>query len=397
MRLRNGKTYSFRWFANRQGRNNSDKKQQIKTEKMATGSGSGSGSTGAPVYTVINARSSIQNFQGKVNGTLTQGVEAWISSIEAHLAGKRITDEYLALQEAKSFIDYQKGDVGKWCRTISFTECNSWTDFKTLVRHIYGGNKTQDEVLMLSDIFRMMDRGNNSLLTNTSLVGDRLVEYTSVLADSEWVNDDKNLTMKMFRKLIQLAMMAAQVPSAITKSFDDDLTKNSSEVDVMDLIIKHADKVPDLDPSIVNDIEKPKKTMIGAVTEKRYNTKNTGSTGDRLKSNITCYNCNRPGHIKSECNSRYCSLHKTSAHSYAQCRARNNSGRFKRQYIANKQYGNNQNRSYQQNRSQPNNSYNSNRPKQQGQTTAPIQQEQGVQPLTPDSNFSGGQNTDRVT
>ena len=85
--------------------------------------------------------------------------------------------------------------------------------------------------------------------------------------------------------------------------------------------------------------------------------------------------------MRNECRSKYCSYHKTNTHSDAECRSRGNSGKPKKQF----------------NRQTKSNNAGNNKPKQQGQTSASVTQEQGVQPLSPDTNFSGGQSQEKGT
>ena len=61
-------------------------------------------------HSITNFKSGIEPFAGKVNGTLVQGVEIFIESVENHLANRRITDPHDRFVEAKAHLNLSRGD-----------------------------------------------------------------------------------------------------------------------------------------------------------------------------------------------------------------------------------------------------------------------------------------------
>ena len=73
--------------------------------------------------TIINARAGVTPFCGKESGELKQSVENFISSIDSLIVTKGLTDKTLVLNEAKSYLEFSKGDLAYWSRSISFRNC----------------------------------------------------------------------------------------------------------------------------------------------------------------------------------------------------------------------------------------------------------------------------------
>lgn len=259
MRLRSGRVYSYRFQDHLENRRAARRLNKKMTPPSPGGSSPPNPApTQNPVLTVVNARSAIVPFAGRVNGFLTQGVESWISSVDVHLTAKSITDQSLQLQEAKSFTDYAKGDAGAYLRGISFKETVTWDDFKTKLRSIYGSEDTLDEVLALRNVIKVAFMTNLSVVDRAALIGDRLEEYNGQFDVSSWVNGNAHLSSRSLCRLVYLTLITAMLPEPLIKCFDEKLTSDSTELDIYRQIRKHLSKCTDLDPSLVQAFTKQK-------------------------------------------------------------------------------------------------------------------------------------------
>ena len=298
MRLRSGKIIQYRIF---------------KSVKMTPPAGS------QATTTVITARAGVTPFAGRENGVLKQSVECFISSIDSLIASKGLTDPALILNEAKSFFDFSKGDLGAWSRSLSFARCTTWDGLKTELRKIYGTYSEVGLVRDLSEILRLADRGGESMITNNARINDRLIEFINKIRGSDWVTGD-TISLDNFQILLQLGLNLASLPPALVNCFDEKLDNHSTETSIMELIRKHRGKLPNFDNTIVDGKVKTKNRQdiesVNYVGPKTYQGNNVHGPA------ITCNNCKKKGHIARDCNTHYCGRHNTTGHSYRNCNSR---------------------------------------------------------------------------
>ena len=271
--------------------------------------------------TIINARSGVTPFCGRENGELKQSVENFITSVESLIVTKGLKDKQFILNEAKSYLDFSKGDLSHWARTISFRNCNDWETLRCFLRKVYGGYSDIGLVRDMGSILRHVDRGGFSMVANGAKINDRMLEFIAKIKNSDWVSDD-TITLDNFAVLIQLGLVMASLPEPLVNCFDKPLTKDSSETDIMDQVVKHKGKIADFDVSILDGKESMGKTKkkenvqeIGVVNI----TENTSRSSVNARGNVTCHNCGRKGHVIRDCYARFCSTHNTVNHSYMNC------------------------------------------------------------------------------
>ena len=137
-------------------------------------------------FTIVT-HSAIQPFCGMVNGRMPQPVESFIDSLQAHLIAKNITDDSMAYQEARSFLDFVKGDLGDWARTFSFKVCSTWSGLKTLLRKAYAAEVETDAVLFHRNIIKQTDRKGRGVVRCAAEISDKLIELADRLKSSTWV------------------------------------------------------------------------------------------------------------------------------------------------------------------------------------------------------------------
>ena len=278
--------------------------------------------------TIISARAGVTPFCGREGNELKQSVENFITSIESLVATKGLKDKQLIRNEAKSFFDYSKGDLSYWARTISFRSCNDWETLKCFLRKVYGGYSDIGLVRDMGSILRHVNRAGYSMVANGAKINDRMLEFLSKIKNSDWVTGDA-IALADFATLIQLGLVMASLPEPLVNCFDKPLTKNSTEIDIMEQVVKHKGKVADFDLTILDGKEAVGKTKrkegaqeIGVVNV----TDNIARSSVNTRNNVTCHNCNRRGHVIRDCYARYCSTHNTAGHAYMNCWGR--SGRL---------------------------------------------------------------------
>ena len=338
MRTRSGRVYSYRYFdrIERNRRLNRIVKVKIDHSNMAppvTPSPSGSG---AMRYTIVT-KSSICPFAGYVNGKLPQGVESFVEAVDAHLLAKNITDEREAYLEARSYLDFSKGDLSSWSRTIAFKLCKTWSDLKTSLRQAYAKTPEQDCVLFIREIIKNTDRKGRSIVATAAQTSDMLLELTEKIKGTPWVEQTGDVTKITLGKLIlllQLAFTTAALPDRLVALFDEDLDENSSELTILDQIRRHKSKLPDLDPSILvsADNKSNESSSIALVSNKPFTRNHQDS-----RSSVQCFNCGKLGHLARNCHAFFCSIHNSRAHKYQNCMAR--SGNNRQQRVGNQNGG----------------------------------------------------------
>ena len=298
--------------------------------------------------TVVNTRSAITPFQGRIDGVVNQSVESWIQSVEAHLVSNNIQDDALMIQAAKSFMDLARGDLQYFVRSKYFESCTTWESVKSFLREIYGGDRFNTANMLLRSLILMSDRRGSSFIQNSAQIYDRTKEVIQRLSHTEWATtptDAGKATSGYFissanlQSLLLLAVQLASLPDALVNTFDVELGPDSSEKDILRQIVKHKGKIENLDPTIMK--QAPRNT----------NSKYIAATNQRLQRTteqnpyIKCTNCQRMGHLKRDCTTQYCAYHNTTNHKWNQCRAQG----FTPKKNFNQQ---NTNRGYQQQRSQ---------------------------------------------
>ena len=326
--------------------------------------------------TVVNTRSAITPFHGRIDGNISQSVESWIGSVEAHLVSNNIIEEELRIQAAKSFMDLAKGDLQDWVRSKYFESCSTWEALKSFLREIYGGDRFNTANMLIRSLILMSNRQGLSFIQNNAIIYDRTKEVIQRLAQSSWATTPKDaakattgyfISSENLQSLLLLAIQLASLPDALVSTFDVEFGPDFTEKDVVRQIMKHRGKIDNLDPSIMKQGDKTNTFRQIAVTNQRP--QRPVEQGNSVK----CNNCQRFGHVKKECKTKYCSYHNTTKHSYDKCRAVGNGPKNN-----NYNYGQKQN---QQNRYHNRQNYNSYQyqPQQQFQQNKQQQQQQQQQ------------------
>ena len=83
---------------------------------------------------LIHGKSGVSLFSGRINNYLTQPLETWITSVDSAIASKGITNETLELNEAKSYFDYNKGDISSYLRCRAHDKIKTWQELKVYLR-----------------------------------------------------------------------------------------------------------------------------------------------------------------------------------------------------------------------------------------------------------------------
>ena len=273
------------------------------------------------VITLVNTQSAILPFKGYVDGRLEQSVETWISAVDSHLASKQVTSPDLQLQTARSFLDLTKGDVHEWTRLEQFRDCQSWDDFKPLLRRIYGREKEENPVMMFRSILKLGDRRHKTFASSASQISDAMLEWRERVKRSNWTANGTDITIDHMCHLIKLTLVCSTLPERLLKNFDINYGPDVLELDIVNQIRKNAAKVPDLDPTILSGLDLPTSEISASISSQP---EASHANPQNRHNSFKCYNCGKPGHVKTECKVKYCCIHQSSTHKYADCRKRKN-------------------------------------------------------------------------
>ena len=309
----------------------SDSKQYsnpIKTNTTMTSS-----NTTNTSVTLVSTRSAITPFQGRVNGACTQSVENWITSVEAHLLQSKILDPDLQLQEAKSYLDLAKGDLGVNTCSRYYNNCTTWEALKEFLRFHYGGDTVPNVALSLRNYLLMHDRQGKSFQDNNATLYNRSREFIQRLGNSPWATSPTEagnarsgyfISSTNLENLLLLSIELASLPDSLVNSFDEDFSPTSCEKDVIMQIKKHVSKCEYLEPGLFKNMDiQNRKTEISPVSYVKEKPQvNSSQSTNNISKTLKCYNCGRPGHFADKCRVQFCNIHRTSSHRFTECRDR---------------------------------------------------------------------------
>ena len=141
-------------------------------------------------FRLIESKSGVQPFPGRVNGILVQNVESFVTAVDAVIVTKGLSSNEETIAEGLSHLAIGKGDITHYVRCSIIKDCTSWTDLKNALRRIYGTQQDKDIVLQLREIVKLQDRHGKSFIANTAVINDYLNEFFIRLKDSNWMTGD---------------------------------------------------------------------------------------------------------------------------------------------------------------------------------------------------------------
>lgn len=290
---------------------------------MTNGAGSAADDKTALVHRITHVQAGILPFRGILDGKLSQPIEVFIQSVENHLIAKKITSELDKFLEAKAFLDFSKGDIAHRCRSFQFKNCTTWNDLKKFLRKSYGAEKRDDIVHDLRDLNKL-NRGQRTLVEYSSQLYDAVGEFVHKLEDSPWVVG-RNISLDNLWKLLHFSKLLEDIPDIVVNNFDAKIIPTSDEDLLFTQVRKHMPKVPTMDTTVFNETVQRKPLQIDFSLPPPLQVQNFANNNRinrppiNISPQIRCFNCNKLGHTKSQCRSKYCGLCRNSDHYWKSC------------------------------------------------------------------------------
>ena len=125
------------------------------------------------------------------------------------------------------------------------------------------------------------------------------------------------ISLDNLETLLLLAFGLGTLPDELVGHFDADFNHENDENLILSQIEKHITKMQCADRTILDGKKAEKQ---GPKQIASTNVSGTNQSSNRTKSkSFKCFNCNNVGHVKKDCNVKYCGYHKTKSHSWRDC------------------------------------------------------------------------------
>ena len=302
------------------------------------------------LHAITQHSPNIVKFAGRINGKCDD-IDTFLESLDAHLDATNITDPSQRLKEARSYLDLSKGgDISSFTAGWNFRSLQTYEQFKSYLRNIYGRVTSSDTVKSLSKIFRNAALSDKDYI---SFAGELYNELNSfklrAQTNPEWFPNGQ-IPIDNLCSLIHMSLVLAHLPKPLTESFKEPLKKTNDIVTIQHLVRENQYKIVNLDQSrldnhsIVNPrliasvhSHSPSRTSHSQSPHRTSNSPHRTSNSPHRTSHRTfhsptrtpnftnsvqtCRYCPKTNHYESQCfqNPIYCGLHKTKSHSAVDC------------------------------------------------------------------------------
>ena len=285
-------------------------------------------------HKLLHKNTSVLKFSGNV-GTTTADVEAYIESVENHLASLSLANDHERLTEAKLYLDYSRGDLKINCQSAEFRKIATWSGLKTYLRTIYGQVDRKDPPVSLSKILRDLEKSDGYYRGHMATVFLKTNEFTELLGQTNWVTPDRTaITLENLQTLLYLSLGLLYLPEPISNAVRDKWEPTDGFSMFTRRIEEAFRNCPNIDTHklVQNNSQLGSNSHTVSFVQKTSkpparNTQNPQMSGSsrisREKKNLTCYKCKKIGHTSPECRSKprlYCAFHKTTTHNTVDCR-----------------------------------------------------------------------------
>ena len=304
-------------------------KKKMASPVTAAASSSGSlGTRADPVrHEIVQRSPAISKFGGRI-GTQCPDVETFLESVDNYLNTLTNPTDRDKLNEAKSFLDLNKGDLKNFCASWEFKNLASWDELKSYLRSVYGAVSRKDAVVSLSKVIREQEKSNSHYLDFAGDAYIKLNAWKQLLETSDWVNrSTKTISIDNLASLLHLGFTLKHLPEALV----DNIKEKWEPTDGLRVLKKRVEenlsKTPDMDLSrVVIKAQPSNKTSVSVVNKgQKTGQQNQSQSNQKAKNRFTgkprvCFNCQKPNHHQKDCTARpYCSHHERQGHRTDEC------------------------------------------------------------------------------
>ena len=298
-------------------------------------------------HNISNRNVYVPYFSGNVPGQSLR-LEEFLDALDNYLATKHGLTEREKIAEAKSFLNYDKGDLHCYTLMDEFRFLSTYDAFKAYLRKTYrSGAVVTDPVFTYLDLMRSSNADRSEYRTHGAKDKVQIEQWISALSqNSDWVDDDGKLTPRNVGQLLWATQQLYNLPKTLVNAFEKKWKPTYGLAELTQLIHKHKDKCPEFDAatgSLTQAVHalsiqgratqgsskhtsqtkesdrSVKDTSTGTRTKHRQPQRHRSKSNAQNRRNLQCFKCGKFGHPQSLCRTGPRCPEHGSHHKYIDC------------------------------------------------------------------------------